>query len=93
MKAAAMQSISTSETLEIISMDFLHVDKSSGGYQEIMNKQPIYLMLTNGRNRRQKYLKSRIDNRHNAKSLRSSILLPGDRVLVQNMSERGGKGK
>ena len=34
MKAAAMQSISTSETLEIITMDFLHLDKSSGGYQE-----------------------------------------------------------
>ena len=32
MRAAAMQSISTSELLEIISMDFLHLNKSSGGY-------------------------------------------------------------
>ena len=32
MKAAAMQSISTFEPLEIISMDLLHLDKSSGGY-------------------------------------------------------------
>ena len=31
MKAAAMQSISTSEPLEIISKDFVHLDKSSGG--------------------------------------------------------------
>ena len=36
MKAAAMQSISTSEPLEIISMDFLHLNKSSGGYQYLL---------------------------------------------------------
>ena len=36
MKAAAMQSISTSEPLEIISMDFLYLDKSSGGYQYLL---------------------------------------------------------
>ena len=33
MKAAAIQSISTSKPLVIISMDFLHLDKSSGGSQ------------------------------------------------------------
>ena len=31
-----MQSISTSGPLEIISMDFLHLDKSSGGYQYLL---------------------------------------------------------
>ena len=36
LKAVAIQSISTSEPLEIISMDFLHVNKSSGGYQYLL---------------------------------------------------------
>ena len=36
MKAAPMQNIPTSEPLEIISMDFLYLDKSSGGYQYLL---------------------------------------------------------
>ena len=35
MIAAAMQGISTSEAVEIISMNFLHLDKSSGDYQYV----------------------------------------------------------
>ena len=33
MKTAAMQSVSAPEPLEIISLDFLHLDKLSGGHQ------------------------------------------------------------
>ena len=36
MKAAAMQSIWTPELLEIVSADFLHLGKSSGGYQYLL---------------------------------------------------------
>ena len=35
MIAAAMQGISTSAAVEIISMNFLHLDKSSGDYQYV----------------------------------------------------------
>ena len=33
--AAAMQGISTSEAVEMIGMNFLHLDKSSGDYQYV----------------------------------------------------------
>ena len=46
MKAAAMQSISTSELLEIISMDFLHLDKSSGGYQYLLVLTDLFTKFT-----------------------------------------------
>ena len=46
MKAAAMQSISTSEPLEIISMDFLHLDKSSGGYQYLLVVADLFTKFT-----------------------------------------------
>ena len=45
-KAAAMQSISTSEPLEIISMDFLHLDKSSGGYQYLLVVTDLFTKFT-----------------------------------------------
>ena len=46
MKAAAMQSISTSEPLEITSMDFLHLDKSSGGYQYLLVLTDLFTKFT-----------------------------------------------
>ena len=44
-------------------------------------------------NRQSMQRKSKHVKRHNAKRLRASIVLPGDRVLVRNMSEQGGTGK
>ena len=41
-----MQSISTSEPLEIISMDFLHLDKSSGGYQYFLVVTDLFTKFT-----------------------------------------------
>ena len=46
MKVAAMQSISTSEPLEIISMDFLHLGKSSGGYQYLLVVTDLFTKFT-----------------------------------------------
>ena len=46
MKAAAMQSISTSEPLEIISMDFLHLGKSIGGYQYLFVVTDLFTKFT-----------------------------------------------
>ena len=46
MKAAAVQSISTSEPLEIIRMDFLHLDKSSGGYQFLLVVADLFTKFT-----------------------------------------------
>ena len=46
MKAAAMQSILTSEPLEIISTDFLHLDKSSGGCQYLLVVTDIFAKFT-----------------------------------------------
>ena len=46
MKAAAIQSISTSEPLEIISMDFLHLDKTSGGHQYLLVVTDLFTKLT-----------------------------------------------
>ena len=48
MKAAAIQSISTSEPLEIISMDFLHLDKTSGGHQYLLVVTDLFTKLTQG---------------------------------------------
>ena len=36
MKAAGMQSMSTSEPLEVFSMDLLRLSKSIGGYQHLL---------------------------------------------------------
>ena len=44
-------------------------------------------------NRKSMQRKSKDVERHNAKRLRASILLPRDHVLVRNMSEWDGKGK
>ena len=46
MKAAAMQSIATSESLEIIYMDFLHLDKSSVGYQYLLVVTDLFTKFT-----------------------------------------------
>ena len=46
MKEAAIQSISTSEPLEIISMDFLRLDKSSGGYQYLFVVTDLFTKFT-----------------------------------------------
>ena len=45
-KAAAMQSISTSEPLEIISMNFLRLSKSSGGYQYLLVVTDLFTKFT-----------------------------------------------
>ena len=41
-----MQSISISEHLEIISMDFLHLDKSTGGYQYLLVLTDLFTKFT-----------------------------------------------
>ena len=46
MKAAAMQSMATSEPLEIIYMDFLHLDKSSVGYQYLLVVTDLFTKFT-----------------------------------------------
>ena len=64
MKAAAIQSISTSEPLEIISMDFLHLDKTSGGHQYLLVVTDLFTKLTqsyatrNNEKLQQKYMRS-----------------------------------
>ena len=46
MKATEMQSISTSEPLEIISMDFLNLEKSSGAYQYLLVVTDLFTKFT-----------------------------------------------
>ena len=46
MKAVTMQSISTPEPLEIISMDFLYLDKSNGGYQYLLVVTDLFTKFT-----------------------------------------------
>ena len=46
MKVPAIQSTSTSEPLEIISMDFLHLCKSSGGYQYLFVMTDLFTKFT-----------------------------------------------
>lgn len=41
-EAAAMPSISSSEPLEIISMGFLHLYRSSGGYQYLLKMTDLF---------------------------------------------------
>ena len=45
-KAAAMQSISTSEPLEITSMNFLRLSKSSGGCQYLLVVTDLFAKFT-----------------------------------------------
>ena len=47
-ETAAMQSISTSGPLEIISINFLHLDKSSGGYQYLLVVTDLFKKFTQG---------------------------------------------
>ena len=46
MKTAAMQSISAPESLEIISLDFLHLYKLSGGYQYLFGVTDNFTKFT-----------------------------------------------
>ena len=46
MKTAAMQSVSAPEPLEIISLDFLHLDKLSGGHQYLFGMTDNFAKFT-----------------------------------------------
>ena len=73
MKAVAKQSISTSEALEIVSMDFLHLDRSSGGYQYLLVVTDLFAKFTQVYARRNKEGKTAAERFYNDFILKFSI--------------------
>ena len=68
---APLQPIITAAPFELVSINFVHLEKSSGGYEYINEK---------GNKTKKAY----------DRWVRSSMLEPGDRVLVRNLGERSG---